>query len=118
MAETLKIILLCYWASYVLAFRRRFRSRWANRLAIGAGVLVLLPWLVWLCLEVYDLFNDWPMTIGGKPNLSWYHNHPVWGPVANVVAYTFLALQVLMVPSFIHLVVQMRRISRASPNNS
>lgn len=120
MANTvMKIVLLCYWAAYALAFRRRFQSRITNRLALGAGTIVLLQWFLWLCLEVYDeMCNAWPMTIGGKPNWPWYHNHPVWEPLAEVLAYIFLALQVLMLPSLVHLVIRMRQVSRASRSST
>ena len=107
----LLLILAAYWLSFIQAVRHRFLSRGWNKATIWFGV-VLLGYLIWWNYMV----SDWPMNIGGKPNMTLYHNipEPAWADAFGHVFLVFVAIAWLAVlPTWGYALVRIRRVIRS-----
>lgn len=114
----LLLIPAAYWLSLLQAMRHRFLSRGWNTATIWSGVVLLSPLVVGAgCLIWWNyMVSDWPMNIGGKPNMTLYHNirEPLWAGVFGYVFPVFVALAWLAVlPTWVYAMVRIRRVARS-----
>lgn len=85
-----------------------------NALVVALGTLLLLP--SFITIRWFYMMNDWPMSIGGKPNWTFCQNVPVVDdvPVLTIGAILYLGIiaQVLVAFSLIYAVFRIFYVRR------
>ncbi|MFN8350275.1 MAG: quinol:electron acceptor oxidoreductase subunit ActD [Flavobacteriales bacterium] len=101
----LVVFLTLYVWAYIRCAQRGFRSARANALLVASGMLMLAPvggLVVW-----YYMIHDWPVNIGGKPNMTWYQNEPAPADLFSAALYTGAVLLSLVLVSLLYAVFRM-----------
>lgn len=102
---SLVVFLTLYVWAYIRCAQRDFRSAGANALLLALGMLMLAP--VGFLAVWYFVIHDWPMNIGGKPNMTWYQNEPAPADLFSAALYTGIVLLSLVLVSLLYAVFRM-----------
>jgi hypothetical protein len=98
------LVVLYIWA-YVRCARRGFASAGANALLVASGIFMFAP--VGTLVGWYFMIHDWPMSIGGTPNMTWYQNEPAPPNLFSAALSTGAVLLSLVLVSLLYAVFRM-----------